>query len=179
MTRIKYMNIINTILVITIFVSIIVIGNKPAKNDVAVAKNNQLDTYLESAKIEKKEEKKPEVIIEKKDDKETEIVIENKTVTKKQEPIKETNSSASTKTEQKPVVEEKKEEPEKPVEQPAPKAETVIEKLVGGLAGYGPDCSGCSPYTATGMYIGNGNIYYQDKQYGKVRIVASDTLFTF
>ena len=168
MTRIRYINIINTVLVIIIFVSLIVIGNKPAKKEVSISKNSQLDTYLESVNLEKKEEKKIEIKVETK----------NQVETKKEEK-KDTIVKAEPKAEIKTTVTEEKKEESKPVEQPSTQKETVIEKLVGGLAGYGPDCSGCSPYTATGMYIGNGNIYYQDKQYGKVRIVAGDKSFPF
>ena len=46
----------------------------------------------------------------------------------------------------------------------------------GTLTGYGPDCEGCGG--RVGCYpnqdVRNGNIYYKDKQYGKIRIVASD-----
>ena len=56
----------------------------------------------------------------------------------------------------------------------------VIETLTGSLVGYGPDCYGCtSNRTASGMYIGEGNIYYNDSTYGKVRIVAGDISYPF
>ena len=52
--------------------------------------------------------------------------------------------------------------------------------MKGALAGYGPDCYGCTSFrTATGKYIGDGNIYYEDKEYGKVRIVAGDKSYPF
>ena len=56
----------------------------------------------------------------------------------------------------------------------------VLETLIGNLAGYGPDCYGCtSMKTASGKYIGEGNIYYDDSIYGKVRIVAGDYSYPF
>ena len=56
----------------------------------------------------------------------------------------------------------------------------VLETLNGSLAGYGPDCSGCSSKkTSSGYYIGEGNIYYNDKEFGKVRIVAGDKKYPF
>ena len=46
----------------------------------------------------------------------------------------------------------------------------------GTLTGYGPDCEGCGGHV--GCYpnqdVRNGNIYYKDKKYGKVRILAAD-----
>lgn len=50
---------------------------------------------------------------------------------------------------------------------------------VGNMSGYGPDCYGCSGYLAYGAYVGNGNIYYDDLEYGKVRIVAGDKSLPF
>lgn len=47
------------------------------------------------------------------------------------------------------------------------------------MSGYGPDCAGCSGYVAYGKYVGKGNIYYNDKEYGKVRIVAGDKKYKF
>ena len=47
--------------------------------------------------------------------------------------------------------------------------------LLGKLTHYGPDCKGCGGTTACkGINVRNGNIYYNDKEYGKVRIVAAD-----
>lgn len=60
------------------------------------------------------------------------------------------------------------------------KSEKVIETIIGGLAGYGPDCFGCtSKKTSSGYNIDNGNIYYNDKEYGKVRIVAGDKKYPY
>ena len=51
----------------------------------------------------------------------------------------------------------------------------VIE-FEGTLTGYGPDCVGCSGNLGCAPYqnIKNGNIYYEDNQYGKIRILAAD-----
>lgn len=47
--------------------------------------------------------------------------------------------------------------------------------FIGKLTHYGPDCKGCGGTTACkGINVRNGNIYYNDKEYGKVRIVAAD-----
>ena len=53
------------------------------------------------------------------------------------------------------------------------------EILVGKMSGYGPDCIGCSGYLAYGTYVGDGNIYYNDSEYGQVRIVAGDRKYKF
>lgn len=53
------------------------------------------------------------------------------------------------------------------------------EILIGKMSGYGPDCVGCSGYVASGMYVGDGNIYYDDSEYGSVRIVAGDKKYKF
>ena len=48
--------------------------------------------------------------------------------------------------------------------------------FTGTLTGYGPDCAGCIGilYCAPNPNVENGNIYYNDKEYGKIRIVAAD-----
>lgn len=65
------------------------------------------------------------------------------------------------------------------------KVEEVVEVqpqneiVTGKMSGYGPDCVGCSGYLANGHYVGNGNIYYDDSEYGQVRIVAGDKKYKF
>lgn len=53
------------------------------------------------------------------------------------------------------------------------------EVQVGKLSRYGPDCYLCSGYLAYGIYVGNGNIYYNDSYYGNVRILAGDKSYPF
>lgn len=55
----------------------------------------------------------------------------------------------------------------------------ALEIFYGQLTAYGADCYGCSGITASGYDIRNGNIYYEDKEYGKVRVVASDRNYKF
>ena len=49
-------------------------------------------------------------------------------------------------------------------------------KFIGTLTGYGPDCPGCGGHVACSPNpdVRNGNIYYNDKEYGKIRILAAD-----
>ena len=46
----------------------------------------------------------------------------------------------------------------------------------GTLTGYGPDCPGCGGHVACrpNPDVRNGNIYYKDAKYGKIRILAAD-----
>lgn len=56
----------------------------------------------------------------------------------------------------------------------------VLDSFVGNMSGYGPDCYGCtSNRTASGYYVGEGNIYYSDPTYGTVRIVSGDRSYPF
>lgn len=54
-----------------------------------------------------------------------------------------------------------------------------IATYYGKMTGYGPDCYGCSGITASGKNVLNGNIYYQDKTFGNIRIVAGDRSIPF
>lgn len=48
------------------------------------------------------------------------------------------------------------------------------------MSHYGHDCGGCKTgKTASGYYIGDGNIYYNDKTFGSIRIVAADKKYPF
>ncbi len=56
---------------------------------------------------------------------------------------------------------------------------TSIENLNGKVTAYTAFCSdGCHGYTASGRYVGD-SIYYYDKDYGKVMIVAADRSYPF
>ena len=57
--------------------------------------------------------------------------------------------------------------------------EKIIDTFIGELTGYGPDCKGCSGITKWKYDVRNGNIYYYDNLYGKVRIVAADKNIPF
>ncbi len=48
--------------------------------------------------------------------------------------------------------------------------------FTGTLTGYGPDCAGCGGHVACrpNQDVRNGNIYYNDSKYGKIRILAAD-----
>ena len=54
----------------------------------------------------------------------------------------------------------------------------VLERQVGPMSAYGPDCAGCSGHLATG-FDARQSITYQDPTYGTVRIVAGDRKYPF
>lgn len=74
----------------------------------------------------------------------------------------------------------------KPTKTPKPKVEEVVNLVdtssfavlsneIVNISHYGHDCYGCtSGHTASGYYVGDGRIYYQDKTFGSVRVVAAD-----
>ena len=55
----------------------------------------------------------------------------------------------------------------------------ILDSFDGTMTAYGSDCFGCSGITASGFDIRNNNIYYQDKTFGKIRIVAADRSIPF
>ena len=55
----------------------------------------------------------------------------------------------------------------------------VIKTYYGPMTAYGPDCIGCIGITASGRDVSNGKIFYNDKTYGNIRIVASDKKLPF
>lgn len=57
---------------------------------------------------------------------------------------------------------------------------SVLETLSGKITAFTPYCNdGCSGYTASGKFVGNGDIYYYDNEFGTVRIVAGDSSYPF
>lgn len=56
----------------------------------------------------------------------------------------------------------------------------VLERLTGKVTAFTPYCSdGCQGYTASGKFVGNGDIYQYDSEYGMVHIVAGDSSYPF
>lgn len=58
------------------------------------------------------------------------------------------------------------------------KENEVLDKFTGTITGYGPDCDGCIGITASGYDVRN-TIYYNDKTYDKVRVLAADKSLPF
>lgn len=73
-----------------------------------------------------------------------------------------------------------------PTPTPTPKVEEVVNIVdtssfavlsneTVNISHYGHDCYGCTTgHTASGYYVGDGRIYYQDPTFGTVRVVAAD-----
>lgn len=80
------------------------------------------------------------------------------------------------------IIEEKKEEVKEEVVvtplEPDFSDMPAIETFTGSLTGYGPDCLGCGGKTSTGFDL-TQSIYYEDEEYGTIRIVAADKYFPF
>lgn len=103
-------------------------------------------------------------------------VIEDKeTIEEKEDSIEEKEVVLDKEIKKEEVVQEEEKE-EVVVSKPV---SDVLEKQVGSLSGYGPDCKGCSGYLASGRYVGDGNIYYSDSTYGTVRILSGDKTYPF
>lgn len=79
-----------------------------------------------------------------------------------------------------PIVEEEpqKEEKEEPTVSSLSEEREVLQTVVGNLTGYGPDCVGCGGKTSTGHNLYD-SIYYEDSEFGTVRILAADPSFPF
>lgn len=54
----------------------------------------------------------------------------------------------------------------------------ALEVHVGNLTGYGSDCLGCTGITSSGFDL-RQSMYYEDNEYGLVRILAADAMFPF
>lgn len=105
----------------------------------------------------------------------------------KEESIKEVEENVSTEV-QEEIAEQPTEEKEQVVVS-TPKVDEVVNIIdtssfavlaqeTVNISHYGHDCYGCtSGYTASGYYVGDGRIYYQDPTFGSVRVVAADSKY--
>lgn len=103
------------------------------------------------------------------------VIEDTETIEEKEDSIEEKEVVLDNEIEKEEVVQEEEKE-EVVVSKPV---SDVLEKQVGSLSGYGPDCKGCSGYLASGRYVGDGNIYYSDSTYGTVRILSGDKTYPF
>ena len=58
------------------------------------------------------------------------------------------------------------------------KEEYIIETFYGVMTGYDAYCDGCIGITASGYDVRN-TIYYDDNEYGNVKIIATDRMYPF
>lgn len=131
---------------------------KQLKSEVITTSNNEeiIENKVEEVEEEIQEEIKEEIKVG--IEKATEVTIKQESVVQPTPPIVKEETKPTTTTEEK---------------------SEIIEIQVGKMSGYGPNCIGCSGYTASGKYVGDGNVYYNDKTYGQVRIVAGDYKYKF
>ena len=130
--------------------------------------------------VEKSEEEQPEEL-KPQEEKQTQEEIQPEVPEVIEEPIVETTKEPD------PPIQEVVETPKEVVIQGvySPNLEvastiTPLATYVGKITAYGPDCYGCtSGRTASGQYVLEGNIYYNDPTFGNIRIVAADKSIPF
>ena len=54
----------------------------------------------------------------------------------------------------------------------------ILDTFYGNVTAYTPYCEGCIGITASGYDVRN-NIYYQDSEYGNIRVIAADPSIPF
>lgn len=159
----KVMTISAQILVVSIFTFILFSGKESNDKSFTVYNDNYDKMADKTSILFEVEEKKNQ---------------EEKKEEEKEAPLEDISSSEEKKEEEKVVVEEAPVVEEKPVEVSPVSSNSAIETYVGTLTGYGADCYGCSGYTSSGHNL-NESMYYNDSEYGTVRILAADKQFPF
>lgn len=123
-----------------------------------------IDNYTANVKNINEDKKVDSIILTQNNDKQQEesiIEVENNS-TPKEQPKEEEN-----KVETKPTQEDKTPNDTS--------SYTVLSQETVNISHYGHDCYGCtSGKTASGYYVGDGKIYYEDNNFGSVRIIAAD-----
>ena len=168
----KIITISSQLLVVSVFLFLLFSGETRNSNDRSVVVNNNNfnkmadKTLFLFNSLETKDEEA-----------DSNVVVELTSVDKVEEPaIKEVK--------QETIKEEVKEESPKKEEtnitplEPDFSDKKALETFTGSLTGYGPDCYGCGGRTSTGYDL-RENIYYDDAEYGTIRIVAADKYFPF
>ena len=166
-----FMYILNCLLLIIIPVTFVMTPVHKEKATVLKSDNKIKKLKSASIKLEKKEDKKEEITTDKKEETKEEKV-------EQVEKEKIVDQKTTRVVENKPVVRQTQ---PRVVARPVQTQPTtdVLETLKGKMSGYGPDCKGCSGNLASGINARNGNIYYNDKKYGRIRIVAGDRKYKF
>lgn len=155
-----------------------------------------ISTSLASSLLTEKEDKINLDVEEKTESEQVKEEVEVKTETKEEirVEVKEEIKEVIKEEPKQEIIEEVKEEPKQ--EETKPNDVTikgeykpnlsvletieVLETYVGKMTAYGPDCYGCtSGRTASGQYVMDGNIYYNDPTFGNIRIVAADKTIPF
>lgn len=178
--RISGFLIVKILLIVLIVITFVYSINLEPKYNVIRLQNNFVNKYLFSDYIEVKTQ------IDTKENILNSVIETDKFDMNGNDVIVKGNETSTVKKEEKMIVTDDQQENNK--EKKDIKNESIgkeinsetIETITGALAGYGPDCYGCTSFkTASGRYIGDGKIYYEDKTYGTVRIVAGDKKYPF
>lgn len=138
----------------------IIVNNQ---NKQKLVNSNQLTKETVTVTIKEHKEEQKKVIVVKQEDQNTPRA--------KKETIKSDKKQAESKK-----IEGKKKET--PVIKEEITKYNVLETFTGTLSAYGADCSGCSTRTSSGFDISK-SIYYNDKKYGNVRILAGDRKYPY
>lgn len=166
---VKVITISSQLLVVTLFLMLVFSGT--GNNEYITINNNNFDKMADKTMTLFKKE---EMLLSTADDS---IVVPLGDNTEKEE-IKE---DVKEEVNEEPVVDTTPVVPETPI---TPSFSglfydrEVLNTVVGNLTGYGANCYGCSGYTAAGHNL-NQSMYYDDNEFGTVRILAADPSFPF
>ena len=164
---------INLQLISSSLVNQVKVGNYIQVEKTNEEENNKEENKDNEVKEVKDEEKEEKLIAD--GDKEVVNLDEKETP---KETSDTTNKETETKTEQKTETNTKPKTSYKPNLEVA-NTMNVLKTYNGSITAYGPDCDGCGGLVAHGENVSNGNIYYQDKTFGSIRIVAGDASLKF
>ena len=160
----KLITISSQILIVSLFLIVLFSGDTK-QDKVIIVGNNNLDKMADSVSSLFVEE---EMLLNSIDDSVIDPLTEDSVEEQDEEAVTFDNSEL-------PVQEEAVVEDPDDVKDVPPQNE-VISVVSGSLTGYGPDCYGCSGITNSGYDVSN-TIYYNDPEYGNVRILAADPSF--
>lgn len=154
----KKVTISSQIFVVFLFLLIFLFCSRGSNKNLAI-NNNNFNKMADTVSILFEEEENSKIVDESivlplVDEKEEEETIEEEEV------IDNTNEVSS----------------EEPVNNIVSLEPDILDTVVGNLTGYGANCYGCSGTTTSGFDL-TKSIYYEDEEYGTIRIVAADPSF--
>ena len=164
----KVITISSQLLVVSLFLFIVFYGKDNSEN--IVVNNNNFEKMSDKTSILFKREEKllnsfdDSIVIPLNEENQEDEKVNDNNVEVNKEDVKEETS--------------KKEESNSTPLVPDFSDRVAIETFTGNLTGYGPDCVGCGGKTSTGYDL-TQNVYYEDCEFGSVRIVAADKYFPF
>ena len=132
-------------------------------------KEDKEEKVLSEVEEEQEETEKKETVVE-------ELVPTEVVTEEKKEESKQVEAEVKEEKVEQPNVEPQKEEKVETNVTSLQEVREVIKTDIGNLTGYGPDCYGCSGRTSSGHNLYD-SIYYEDSEFGTVRILAADPSF--